>query len=243
MKGFLHRLAARAAGTTVAVRSDARLPFNASKFGRGAAEETADQSSSVGLRPPPSVVNTFALQVDASRVDAPSPIAGHMPPRPSGPMTDGDLGNQARLAFPSPSVGNAEVGLPTPLVREASVNDGHASAFRPESAFEPRTRTADQHSHEMRPSSDSTRLRREPSLLLPPEVSDRASLLGVAAPTTRLPVGIAQVSAREESREVHIHIGRIEVTAVHEAAPPRRLAAPTTPPMSLDAYLAKRGHT
>jgi hypothetical protein len=50
------------------------------------------------------------------------------------------------------------------------------------------------------------------------------------------------VASREPS-EVHIHIGRIEVTAVHEAAPPRRLPAPRPSPMSLDAYLAKRGRT
>ena len=50
-------------------------------------------------------------------------------------------------------------------------------------------------------------------------------------------------AASGEPSEVHIHIGRIEVTAVHEAAPPRRPAAPRPPPTSLDAYLAKRGRT
>ena len=47
---------------------------------------------------------------------------------------------------------------------------------------------------------------------------------------------------REPSRdEVHITIGRLEVTAVHAPAPPRRPAsAPVDPAMSLDQYLARR---
>jgi hypothetical protein len=49
--------------------------------------------------------------------------------------------------------------------------------------------------------------------------------------------------ASGEPSEVHIHIGRIEVTAMHEAAPPRRPPVPRPSPMSLDAYLAKRGRT
>jgi hypothetical protein len=41
---------------------------------------------------------------------------------------------------------------------------------------------------------------------------------------------------------VHIYIGTVEVTAVHEPAAPRRPPAPaqSQPPMSLDAYFAKR---
>ena len=48
-----------------------------------------------------------------------------------------------------------------------------------------------------------------------------------------------QASAPQET-EVHIHIGRIDVTALHEA--PRAKARPRerAQPMSLDAYLAKR---
>jgi len=47
-------------------------------------------------------------------------------------------------------------------------------------------------------------------------------------------------AAVEETTEVHVTIGRIEVTAVHEA-PPAKRAAPSRPaPMSLHDYLAKR---
>jgi len=53
----------------------------------------------------------------------------------------------------------------------------------------------------------------------------------------------AGTPAADEPAEVHIHIGRIEVTAVPEAPPPRRRPAKKQAPMSLDAYLAARSRT
>jgi hypothetical protein len=50
----------------------------------------------------------------------------------------------------------------------------------------------------------------------------------------------AQRGARREPDEVHIHIGRIEVTAAPPA--PRTVAAPPArKAMSLDEYLARNG--
>jgi hypothetical protein len=47
--------------------------------------------------------------------------------------------------------------------------------------------------------------------------------------------------AGSEVNEVHVHIGRIEVTAVHESQAPKRAASPPRrQPMSLDEYLTKR---
>jgi hypothetical protein len=45
---------------------------------------------------------------------------------------------------------------------------------------------------------------------------------------------------REETTEVHVSIGRIEVTAVHETPPPRLPPPRAAKPMSLDEYLARR---
>ena len=50
----------------------------------------------------------------------------------------------------------------------------------------------------------------------------------------------AGVGAVEETTEVHVHIGRIEMTAVHEPAPLKPAAARRPAPTSLDEYLAKR---
>jgi len=44
----------------------------------------------------------------------------------------------------------------------------------------------------------------------------------------------------EETTEVHVSIGRIEVTAVHEAPPAPQRQPPRTKPMSLEQYLARR---
>jgi hypothetical protein len=49
------------------------------------------------------------------------------------------------------------------------------------------------------------------------------------------------VQATAEPTEVHVHIGRIEVTAVHEPPAPHRPAPPRAAPMSLQAYLATKG--
>ncbi|HEF4760892.1 TPA: hypothetical protein SAN82_003339 [Pseudomonas putida] len=40
--------------------------------------------------------------------------------------------------------------------------------------------------------------------------------------------------------EVHVHIGRIEVTALHEAAPAKPPPRTPQPSLSLDDYLARR---
>jgi hypothetical protein len=45
----------------------------------------------------------------------------------------------------------------------------------------------------------------------------------------------------EGATEVHVNIGRIEVTAVHDALPsPRRAPPRDAKPMSLEEYLARR---
>ena len=44
----------------------------------------------------------------------------------------------------------------------------------------------------------------------------------------------------EETTKVHVSIGRIEVTAVHELQPPKRQTPATAKPMTLDEYLARR---
>jgi hypothetical protein len=43
-----------------------------------------------------------------------------------------------------------------------------------------------------------------------------------------------------ETTDVHVSIGRIELTAVHEAPPPVRRAAPAKPSLSLHDYLGRR---
>jgi hypothetical protein len=73
--------------------------------------------------------------------------------------------------------------------------------------------------------------------LLPPRPDAESSAR--AALRFELPVR-GHAATVEETTEVHVSIGRIEVTAVQEAAPPPRKTPRGSPPMSLDDYLARR---
>ena len=76
----------------------------------------------------------------------------------------------------------------------------------------------------------------EPHPLLP-QVATRVNTLTPSGTHTTP----AETSpAVETETEVHVHIGRIEVTAVQEAAVPKPAAAGRRQPMSLDDYLARR---
>jgi len=86
-----------------------------------------------------------------------------------------------------------------------------------------------------------------PSARMPGEPPVLLAAAPIHAAPVRLPADTASPAhsvADSEPNEVHVHIGRIEITAVHEAAPRRRAQTPPpASPMTLDAYLAKRGRT
>ena len=80
-----------------------------------------------------------------------------------------------------------------------------------------------------------------PSPLLPLKNTAHSSALNPGAIAQRVkPRGSAWQNQVEETTEVHVSIGRIEVTAVHEAPPPKRQAPAAAKPMTLDEYLARR---
>jgi hypothetical protein len=91
--------------------------------------------------------------------------------------------------------------------------------------------------------SDASPLSGEPSLLMPKATPGEVQVQPAVSPATAHQAAMGRAPASHQETEVHIHIGRIDVTAVHEAAPPRRPLPKTTSPMSLDSYLAKRGRT
>jgi hypothetical protein len=80
----------------------------------------------------------------------------------------------------------------------------------------------------------------EPPPLLPPACTAASATPSAARHTAALPQ-LRAGAGGEDTTEVHIHIGRIEVTAAHET--PRARAEPRSKqaPMSLGAYLAARG--
>ncbi|QKE63246.1 hypothetical protein HNE05_07700 [Aquipseudomonas campi] len=57
---------------------------------------------------------------------------------------------------------------------------------------------------------------------------------------TAAPLASAPPIPSPQPDEVHIHIGRIEVTAIQESAPSKRASRKGAAPLSLDDYLARR---
>jgi hypothetical protein len=76
-------------------------------------------------------------------------------------------------------------------------------------------------------------------LVLPPPLLPANSIPSTPAPASAAPVSTPAAPAREPD-EVHIHIGRIEVTAIQESKPASKLSRKGAAPLSLDDYLARR---
>ncbi|AGA89621.1 hypothetical protein Thimo_0782 [Thioflavicoccus mobilis 8321] len=77
-----------------------------------------------------------------------------------------------------------------------------------------------------------------PQPLLPVQAGRRSPIAAERGASAA--IALEQGSADAATPEVHVHIGRIEVTAVQEPAPARRAPRRAAPTMSLDDYLARR---
>lgn len=258
MKGLLHRLAARAAGTALPVRSDARLPFGAGTWG-----------------------DTVTTQVDAAATTA---IASPLAPPPTArtgpagaaaaPATDLQTAPELEIAARADHV---DFEQRAPSQRRASAE---TTAKRREERLPPRLVREDPDSRApiepppARVADVRTRLQRDEIAALPPSLAQQATPFiaapasfqsGHAEPERLMPAAIpllmpatasamtgqpawaghspARAERVDEPTEVHVHIGRIDVTAVHEPAAPLRRRTGAAAPMSLDTYLAKRGRS
>jgi hypothetical protein len=135
-------------------------------------------------------------------------------------------------------------GIPTPIAEHLSFDATETSAHDAVSRAPAAQRSP-------RPVRDgltqpaAQRARSDPLPLMPQAGSAHQSFQpNPTATSSRRPAwpqtGSA-ASVAEETTEVHIHIGRIDVSAVPEPAPPRRRPATGPAPMSLEGYLARRG--
>ncbi len=246
MKGLLHRLAARAAGTAVPVRSDVRLPFG----GGGVAPDDMARTVVVPRHP----VAGRSLSPGVPR----EPPASHPPEqvpndRDAGmprPLLDPAVAELSRASRPSddPAAGpGLRLGSDAKASELDAVPSRHAerapSVSRPVRTFdEPppsRPREAPLPDALLAPRSD-----RDPAPLMPSRDRGVATAPTAAPNTARPPAWSAATAhvAASEPAEVHVHIGRIDVTALRESVPaPQRRPAATPAPMSLEAYLAQRG--
>jgi hypothetical protein len=142
-----------------------------------------------------------------------------------------------------PDVPRASIG-PTPVAAET----GQAGFADEESPAESvadlmprnvrRTIDADSPNHEPRVSVLGPAPMVEP--LLPPQRAMHSPAWNARNRSPDSSRGPASASGAGEATEVHVTIGRIEVTAVHEAPPSKRRTPPSAKPMTLEEYLARR---
>jgi len=115
----------------------------------------------------------------------------------------------------------------------------------PTPAGDPSRRAATRRWSEPLRAESAARSGNEPSLLIPATAggSSQARPDLPAAPPPRQAAWsqtLAPAGAADDPTEVHIHIGRIDVTAVHDAPKVRVKPTAKSPSLSLDAYLAGR---
>lgn len=230
MSGFLHRLAAQAMGRAWTVRTDARLPFGAAPLHDIATEPVAETRATaledaVPERAAPRTSTAFALPPAAS--------AAHAPPETWHSAVDAS----ATARFP--------------LGPEASARDAAQPAAHHASAADPHRPPAAARAGATQAFASATAMRGvapalarpthttpdAPAPLLPPAYTPAPPASSAAAPDGR---GMPPAG---QDTEVHIHIGRIDVTAV-PAAPPAKANPPARAPQPepLDTYLARKGN-
>ena len=152
----------------------------------------------------------------------------------------------APLILPTPILAESEATEPWPLEPPAPANallepdpTPSPSAMAPPPALPTSTPAKEGETVTVRlpplvmaPASASMQTRRD--------VSSEPERTGQAAPAARTQASRRTVAATDAA-EVHVHIGRVEVTAIQEAAPPKReTRRQGRQPMSLEDYLAKR---
>ncbi|TVO59011.1 hypothetical protein [Denitromonas halophila] len=259
MSGLFRRLARHATGQPVAtVHAMARLPFQApppvvpmddgagallapgdttdSPAGRVSAVATGDRTApprhDAPRRPAvptrtPADVRTVADSSEPTEAQRRVPAPTHAP-QTAGRLPDPPPAAQSTPVRQPPHLAGAGDDVwSAPSVSPERLLDRTAPATLTTSA----TRGASPHRAEGSTSPGNSTPDALPEPLLPAHA-------GSVAPRTTEPARSTPVAA--EPTEVHVHIGRIDVTAVQAPAPPRRPARSAQAPMSLDAYLAKR---
>lgn len=253
MSGLLRRLAGQALnGAGAAIHSQARMPYLASL------EFASSQASQPMATAQPADSGQAPIAVQPLH-SAPPPNAGHAEPASAVPPS---VGASHPNAIPAP-IGQMQENTPAEVV-------GPSARFAPARPMPPDSMPADtgwfppptpgnpgrQREAAPMPAGQAQMTVSQPNPLPFTDVqfaSPRLPAPLLAAPRPPLPAESARPASPPpgslqtaraslpEANEVHVHIGRIEVTAVHESQPPKRAAAPPRrQPLALDDYLAKR---
>jgi hypothetical protein len=240
MSGLLHRLAAQAMGSTNTLRSAVRTPYSPlSPVNRVEPDtqvatlnpiDTERQHRDNGGAERASVVNQEQRHVNTyAEIGTQSRDNEIVPSSPEILVTKPDIGLYTKPDRPSGPSSSAKTMLRQPSMEKTV-------AVEPPILAE---------GIEMRiPENNSTTLPESnyPTPLLPLKNAARPSALNASVAAQRNEHSSpGRQGQADEITEVHVSIGRIEVTAVHEPPPPKRQAPTSAKPLSLDEYLARRG--
>ncbi|MBS0466384.1 MAG: hypothetical protein JSS31_02265 [Proteobacteria bacterium] len=250
MSGLLQRLAARATGNAWALQSDARLPF-------ATVPGMPDMPETQGVEP---LAPVEPLELPAF-LGTPKTREGAAMPQPVPPLAATGVQEptaqaariQARQMAEAVASTTAPKGQPIPVALPP-LQEQHPEPPRLHDKMQPEI-PAMAHATVPRlaplvPTVEAGETHGDPPPLLTAGQMRSAAAArpqqGLAphpaaphAPHALTPLQQAAPPAAEPA-EVHIHIGRIEVTAITQPQAPRRAARETPEPLSLDAYLARR---
>ncbi len=245
MSGFLRRLAAQAMGIASPVRTAASSPFAAMS---GLVEESLPVATPVAASQSvqaPATVGRSSRRDD--RVDVALPVSGPSSNRVGAPGhfdVDRPDGRTDRPTLaPAPASGDAVEPGPSPLLPaqpETSALPLSGAAGRV--AIGAATVEARTEGTPLVPVGPVSVTVGPTELLLPPLPipSGAVGLFERQRPGAGFGRAEHRAGAIEETTEVHVSIGRIEVTAVHEPPAQKRPAPRRPAPMSLDEYVATR---
>jgi hypothetical protein len=249
MSGFVQRLVGRAMGLTQSVHSAARLPYapppalieselpeallpNSMVPGDGRSARRGTAGDPVQrLDVPENVPDKLTFETSATGNAAVSPEAPRasveQPPFTSSPE---------REAYAAPArAETGQAGLAHAEGHEKSPAEPVADLI----PYGPRRTTeGDTEGREERVNVRDLAYMVEP--LFPPQRATHSPAWNAGNRPPDSSRGSASASGAGEATEVHVTIGRIEVTAVHEAPPPKRRTPPSPKPMTLEEYLARR---
>ena len=252
MSGFLHRLAAQAMGSTNTLRSAVRTPYAAplspayrvEPDRQGPTLDTAGKerqhmgNSGAEWNP---VASQEQHQVNTSRE-----IGVQFHDKEVTPSLPG--------SSPEEFVVKSDTGLYTKRDRPSGLSSP-AKAMLPQSSKEKKVAgeppvLAEGIETRFPENNSTTHVEGDyPLPLLPLKNAARPSALNASVAASGVAAqrgehsGTGRQSQVDEITEVHVSIGRIEVTAVHESLPPKRQAPTPAKPLSLDEYLARRGRS
>ncbi len=233
MSGLLRRLAAQAGGQRgVTLHAPARLPFQP-------APERLESVESLLPTALPGAAAPSLMARPVTSVVAPEPAVPPAQPRAARPEIPVEMppAPATRAEEQPPAL---EPMPPEPLLAEQPLNLFIQVPNNPdipvqETAAPPTGSHPTAPRHEAPARADAT----PPSPTVPRLPPLLAPMAPATAPQPRVAPAQAEPAPRQPD-EVHIHIGRIEVTAIQETAPARREARKGPPPLSLDDYLARR---